>query len=122
MGLAILGVLVLVFIALAVLSAKTWQIWHVLIVGALFIATFVFCAFAAATLSVHQHWRSQYERAKGELKTEQDINERLTQPDPNSDEPAVGEVSNDVRRTLADRGRVWRNLAFADVGEGTDSC
>ena len=45
MGLAILGVIVLVFIGLAVFSAKTWQIWHVLIVSALFIATLVFCRF-----------------------------------------------------------------------------
>ena len=35
MGLAILGVLVLAFIALAVLSAKTWQIWHVVLMFAL---------------------------------------------------------------------------------------
>ena len=119
MGLAILGVLVLVFIALAVLSAKTWQIWHVLIVGALFIATFIFCAFAAATLSVHEEWRSKYEQAKRDLETEQRTNEQLTRPSPNSEELTVGEVSNEVRRTLADRGRVWRNLILADIGDGT---
>ncbi len=119
MGLAILGVLVLAFIALAVLSAKTWQIWHVLIVGALFVATFIFCALAASTLKVHERWRSQYEQARVDLESEQNTFDQLTRPRLNSDQPTVGEVSNDVRRTLADRGRVWRNLALADVGDGT---
>ena len=106
MGLAVLGVLALVFIAFAVLSAKTWQIWHVLIVGALFVATFIFCAFAAATLKTQQRWRSQYEQAKKQLADEQLVQERLTRSNPNSDEPTVGEISGEVRRVLVDRGRV----------------
>lgn len=119
MGLAILGVLVLVFIALAVLSAKTWQIWHVLIVGALFVATFICCAFAAATLKVQGRWRGQYQQALGQLEREQDRFEQLTRPDPHSEELTVGEISGEVRRALADRGRVWRNLVLADVADGT---
>lgn len=122
MGMAVLGVIVLVFIGLAILSAKTWQIWHVLLMFGLFASTLCFMIFAAATLKTQERWRSQYKTLTADMERAQEEHQRLlrsvsTEEDgsPTSLMPLTGEL----RRTLVDRGRVWRNLGVADIGQGT---
>ncbi|MCP4193585.1 MAG: hypothetical protein GY768_23475 [Planctomycetaceae bacterium] len=126
MGLAILGVLVLAFIALTVFSAKTWQIWHVVLMFALFIATFCFMAFAAATLKTQERWRTQYVRSTTDLKKAEDEQLLLTKgflltedSISEADDPSLPQIQSDLRRLLVDRGRVWRNLAVASIGQGS---
>ncbi|MDG2384180.1 MAG: hypothetical protein P8N76_21095 [Pirellulaceae bacterium] len=120
MGLAILGVLVLAFIALAVFSAKTWQIWHVVLMFALFIATFCFMAFAAATLKTQERWRTQYVRSTKDLAQAQETQLQLTKGSIfETDDPSLPQIQSDLRRLLVDRGRVWRNLAVAGIGQGS---
>ena len=111
MGLAIIGVIVLVFIGLTVLSAKTWQVWHALVVFGLFAATFGFMILAAATLKTQDKWRTQYETLQVDKERAEKSNEQLVQED-------AAETS-ELRRTLVDRGRVWRNLQIVDGNEET---
>lgn len=111
MGLAIIGVIVLLFIGLTVVSAKTWQIWHVLVVFGLFAATFGFMILAAATLKTQDKWRSQYETLQVDKARAEKSNAVLVKED------AAG--TSELRRTLVDRGRVWRKLQIVDGNEQT---
>jgi hypothetical protein len=43
MGLAILGVFILAYILLAYFAARTWQVWHVVLLVFLFLGSLLFC-------------------------------------------------------------------------------
>ncbi len=118
MGLAILGVLVLLYILLAYFAAKTWPAWHVVILVFLFLGVGGFLILASATLKVQSRWRGSYETLVADLEREQATHEQLKNGSILDGEPGETVLRGDVRRTLVDRGRVWRNLRLADLGEG----
>ncbi len=121
MGLAIFAVLALLFLLLAYLSLRTWEVLHVVAAVLLFFATCGLLMMAAATLKVRQQWQRQYFEAKVGLETALQERQRLVQGAYSGDQPilSVSQIRNEVRRTLADRGRVWRNLRLQDIGQGT---
>jgi hypothetical protein len=118
MGLAILFVVLLLYVLLAYFAARTWQVWHVVLLVFLFLFSFFFFVLASATLKVQQRWRSQYVAATREIENERENNLRLTMGSLGGEEPGETQLRGDVKRMLVDRGRVWRNLRLADLGEG----
>jgi hypothetical protein len=118
MGLAILGIVLLLYILLAYFAAKTWQVWHVVLLVFLFIFSFVFLFLASATLKVQQRWRTDYVTATRSLETERQNHQRLTMGSMDGQQPGQLQLRGAVKRMLIDRGRVWRNLRLAELGEG----
>ncbi len=110
MGLAILGVVLLLYILLAYFAAKTWQVWHVVLLVFLFLFSFVFFFLASATLKIQQRWRAQYVSATRDIVIEQANNVRLTRGSMGGEEPGEMQLRGEVKQMLVDRGRVWRNL------------
>ncbi|MCA9151783.1 MAG: hypothetical protein KDA92_20915, partial [Planctomycetales bacterium] len=117
MGLAILGIIVVVFFILAYLAARTWVVWHVVILSFLFLFSLVFMMFAAATLKVQDRWRGQYTKLTQEVEDEEDRNDKLTNGSILDEELGLKQLRAEATRAASDRGRVWRNLRLADVGE-----
>ena len=120
MGIAILAILVLGFIVLAYLAAKTWQVWHVLLLAGIFVFGLGFMFLTAASLKVHSKFRIDYEKQKRNLEQEQARHDELKYGNRSSGEdaiPALRTLQGDLRRLLADRGRVWRNLRRGELGQ-----
>ena len=118
MGLAILGVVALLFIVLAYLGARTWPAWHQVVLVFLFLGAMTLFVLAAATLKTQDRWRSQYETATKEIEVEERRNGELIHG--SAENNLLGEVQlrGEVNRLLVDRGRVWRNLRLAELGDG----
>ena len=61
------GVLVVVFLVLAYLGAKTWPVMHVVLLTSLFLACMGFVFLAALSLKTQSEWRSTYTRLSSDL-------------------------------------------------------
>ena len=119
MGLAILGVVLLLYILLAYFAAKTWQVWHVVLLVFLFLFSFVFVLPRFRRRSkVQQRWRTQYVSAMRDIETELQNNQQLTRGSLGGEEPGEMQLRGEVKQVLVDRGRIWRNLRLADLGDG----
>ncbi len=122
MGPAILGGIVLLFILLAYLGAKAWHIWHVVLVVFVFLAAAGALILTAATMRTQKVWREKYKSHMVSLEREQATNQRLIYGAPASDPNPMASMQSlrgQVGRVMVDRGRVWRNLRLAGVGQGT---
>lgn len=117
MGLAILGVIALVYIVLAYMSARQWPVGHVVMVCFLFLGSLSFLILIAATLKTQGKWRSQYEQAVKDIENEEQLQIKLRQGTAGV-EPGEIQLRGEVNRILLDRGRVWRNMKIAGVGNG----
>ncbi len=117
MGLAILGVIALVYIVLAYMSARQWPVGQVVIVCFLFIGSLAFLVLVAATLKTQGKWRSQYEQAVKDIETQEQLKLKLRQGTAGG-EPGEIQLRGEVNRVLLERGRVWRNMKIASVGNG----
>lgn len=117
MGLAILGVIALVYIVLAYMSARQWPVGQVVIVCFLFIGSLTFLVLVAATLKTQGKWRSQYEQAVKDIETQEQLKLKLRQGTAGG-EPGEIQLRGEVNRVLLERGRVWRNMKIASVGNG----
>ena len=77
-------------------------------------------AFAAATLKTQQRWRTQYASLTADVERELKEQDRLKRGAPSEDGgQSLSQLRGDLRRLLVDRGRVWRNLGVAGIGQGT---
>ncbi|MCA9198015.1 MAG: hypothetical protein KDA87_10770 [Planctomycetales bacterium] len=120
MGIAILAVLVLLFIVFAYLGARNWQVWHVVLLGGVFIASIGFSMLTALTLRTYSTHRTAYESVKKSLDQELAQIEMIKSARPNDPEhKSIYEVRGDVKRALTDRGRVWRNLRIGELQPNT---
>ena len=117
MGLAILGVVFVLYIVLAYLASRTWPAWHVVLTVFLFIGAFCFCFLASATFKVQQKWRTSYNQSVAQIESEEANQERLLRGTVDG-EPGNLQLLGQAKRMIVDRGRVWRNLRLADVTDG----
>jgi hypothetical protein len=69
-------------------------------------------------LKVQQRWRGQYEQLAKNVAEEEATFERLTRGSIADSELGEPALRGEVRRLTLDRGRVWRNLRLAEVGDG----
>ncbi len=112
--LLLLIVSLIVFIYVIVITARGWGVLHTILLCTLFIECWVFMIFAAG---VHYHRVRFTERAhKARLDAEQaeaQTEQLLWGGDLTAEVPdAVVPLKGLVRRTTADRGRVWRALTY----------
>ena len=119
MGPAILGGVVLLFILLAYVGAKAWQVWHVVLVVFVFLFACGALILTAATMKTQNRWRTEYQSHLTSLEREQQTQDRLRNGSLDPLEPSVQELLGDVSRILIDRGRVWRNFRLAGIDQGT---
>ena len=118
MGLAILGVIVLLYIGLAYFAAQTWQAWQAVLVVLLFLMVFFGCMLTASTLKVQKRWRDGYNTLVSRIDSETINHERLLRGSASDGELGILQMEGEARRLIGERGRVWRGLRLADLGEG----
>ena len=118
MGLAILGVIVLLYIVLAYFAARTWPTGQAVLVVLLFIASLVFLILSSALMKIHDKWRTQYETAVANIERESEQNQILLRGSKIEGVAGVLQMRGEVERLLIDRGRVWRGMRLANVAEG----
>ena len=117
MGIIILVGLIIGYIVLAVLAAKTWQTLHVVLLVGVFLASVGFSILAAGVLKTQSKHRTEYNKQKAQLDRELAKQELLLKGNPADSIPSLRTLEGSVRRDLVDRGRVWRNLRLADRQE-----
>ena len=117
MGMIVLAVLVLVFIFIAYMGAKHWPVWHVVLLSGVFLGALGFCILGAMALKTHSKFRKQYADSEKELAVELKRTELLmSQVNPaDPDHQSVNQIEGNVKRTLVDRGRVWRNPEIREL-------
>jgi hypothetical protein len=105
------AVLALFFIFLTYMSAKTWRWVHVTFLFLTFVASIVFCLYAAMTLKTRANWIKLHDSLEKQLATTEEDLERTTRGDPKDFEgktDSLFSVRENLARTILDRGRVWR--------------
>lgn len=117
----IFGILVIVAGILAFLNFKTWKIFHVLVLFLVFIGTFGMCLLAALVLRTEAAWKKAYEDTVASLQQAENEKQLLVAGDPQSENPidssSRASISQSLRRTVDERGRVWRNCTLTSAGQ-----
>jgi hypothetical protein len=115
----VLGAVVALFVIfLTYMSAKSWRWVHVTFMFLTFVASFVFCIYAAMVLKTRAKWVKEHDTLEAQLtKTNEDI-ERTTRGDPKDIEgktPSLIGLRDEIERITLDRGRVWRGCTVQGV-------
>ena len=115
------AVLVLFFIFLTYMSAKTWRWVHVTFLFLVFVASVTFCVYAAMTLKTRAAWVKLHDSLEKQLATTDDDLLKTTRGDPKDFEgttDSLYSVREAMGRTILDRGRVWRGC-FPNIDRRT---
>ena len=122
----VLGLISIFFIVASIFSGKTWQVLHVLIVAAVFVAAMFAMFLCAATFKTNDTFRTEYEAFKKELdQVETEIGklrEGYAQMDSGEvvrAEDSVRSLKAELSRVLYDRGRVWPNCFVDGFGQNS---
>jgi hypothetical protein len=118
----LLGLMVLASFFVAYMSAKTWQVYQVVLVVFVFLGTVVFFNMAALTLATHRAWRTAVKQRETELanvtRQIQDI-QGDGPVDPNAPAPkGIRQLTQELQKLAADRGGVFYDVAVAGVKDG----
>lgn len=116
----VLVVLIIGYLVLAYFAAKTWHVWHVVLLSGIFFAGLLFAFLAASNLKTQHKFRTQYTKALQDVEREQQRTDQLVDGDPGGGEdaePPLMTLEGDVKRALVDRGRVWRNIVLGGLAE-----
>src|ERR1700681_3001900 len=104
----LLGLMVLASFFVAYMSAKTWQVYQVVLVVFVFLGTVVFFYMAALTLATHRAWRTAVKQRETELAnvTRQIQETQGDGPiDPNAPPPkGIRQLTQELQKLAADRG------------------
>ncbi len=119
----VLGAVVALFVIfLTYMSAKSWRWVHVTFMFLTFVASFVFCIYAAMVLKTRAKWVKEHDTLETQLaKTNEEI-ERTTRGDPKDIEgktPSLIGLRDQIERITLDRGRVWRGCVPAGIDRNT---
>jgi hypothetical protein len=116
------AVLALFVIFLTYMSTKTWRWVHVTFMFLVFVASFVFCIYAAMVLKTRAKWIKEHDSLESQLTKANDEIERVTRGDlkdiEGKTESLIG-LREEIARTTLDRGRVWRGCTLAGVNRQT---
>lgn len=115
----VLGLLFLLSIAAAWLSARTWPVGQVILVYVIFLATGFYVYLSAKSLAVRQRYRTQVERLEvtlRELRAENAALEFGEETDQSGGAKVGGirQIRNTLHLITLQRGRVWRDAAVAE--------
>ncbi len=112
---AFFGVVALVAGVLCYLGARTWQPWHLVILFFVMMSMSGLLVLTAMTLKTHKEWREEYDRLEQQVASaEEAVNRLKTSNSLLPEEEALASlpaVTNELGRTVVDRGRVWRNVS-----------
>ena len=112
--------LVIGYIVLAYFAARTWHVWHVVLMSGIFFSSILFAYLAAANLKTQIKFRHAYAKALSDVEREEQRMELLVNGDPRGGDdapPSMMALEGDVKRALLDRGRVWRNIVLSGRDE-----
>ena len=94
-------VLAIVYMVMAYVSSRVWQVGHLIAIVGIVIMTCCFAWLAAMSLKTHQKWQSEYAKLSTDLAAELERQAAL---------PDITELREELGRELLDRGRVWRSV------------
>jgi hypothetical protein len=108
---ALLALVALGFIFLTYLNTKTWRWVHVTATFLVFVASIVFCIYAAQTLKTRAKWVKEHDDLEKRLAQTEDELQRVTRGEARDVEGKTASLvtlREEIARTVIDRGRVWR--------------
>ncbi len=117
----VLGVMVLASFYVAYMSARTWQIYQVVLVAMIFIGSVVCFYLGARTLATHRAWGALVQQRQKEL-ADLEAQKRLALE--GGRDPAgqitkgVRQLRYDLEKLATDRGGVLADVALAGFKEG----
>jgi hypothetical protein len=121
MGYGVLALIVVAALIVATMSAKTWQIYQVVLVAFVFLASVAFFYLAARTLATHKSWRILVESQKKEV---QNLHQQLAQlrgGEAANGESIAGQIpqlKREVEKLALDRGGALFGVAVEGVKDG----
>src|SRR5262245_3002315 len=119
---ALAALLALFVIFLTYMSTKTWRWVHVTFMFLVFVASFVFCIYAAMVLKTRAKWIKDHDSLESQLMKANDEIERTTRGDLKDIEGKVESLvglREEIARITIDRGRVWRGCSPAGLNRQT---
>jgi hypothetical protein len=118
----LLGVAVLASFYVAYMSAKTWQVYQVVLIVFVFLSAVVFFNMAALTLATHRAWRTAVKQRESELASvTKQIQEIQGDGPVDANVPApkgIRQLKQELQKLATDRGGVFYDVAVAGVKEG----
>jgi hypothetical protein len=118
----LVGLLALFFIFLTYLNTKSWRWVHVTATFLVFVATMIFCFYAAMVMRTRIAWVGYHDKLEKQVAEESKNLERTVRGDPlenASENPSVVGLREELGRVILDRGRVWRGCIPAINADGT---
>lgn len=115
----VVGILFLFFIYVSYMSFQVWRGWHVALMFGIFVFTLLFAALSAMSLKTRSGWKKKYDETVASLEKEHNKLERLTYGSllTDDDVKSVSSTQGELKRSILDRGRVWRGAQPAGVAE-----
>ncbi len=118
----ILGLMILGSFFVAYMSAKTWQVYQVVLVVFIFVGTVVFFYMGARTLATHKAWGELVRRLDQETQTAQAQTIELLGGEQNAQGQAVEGIVPRLKQTLevlvSNRGGVLYDVVLDGVKDG----
>ncbi len=118
----VLGLMVLASFYVAYMSAKTWQIYQVVLVVFVFLGAVVFFNMAALTLATHRAWRTAVIQRETELaavtKQTQEILGNGAVDSAGQPPKGIRQLKQEVQKLAMDRGGVLYDVAVGGVKNG----
>jgi hypothetical protein len=119
----VLGLMILASFFVAYMSARTWQIYQVVLVVFVFLGSVVFFYMGARTLATHKAWREKVKQFETQLAAVQKDTQDILGgglPDANG-QPSKGirQLKQELQILAADRGGVLYDVAVGGVKDGT---
>ena len=97
---------------------RRWSAWHLVFTGLLFVLSIVFVVMAAVSLKTRSSWLKQYADLTGQVANSDAEYTKLLYGDLTEirqTEASVRRIRAQLNRTMADRGRVWRECAPQEI-------
>jgi hypothetical protein len=118
----VFGLMILASFYVAYRSARTWQIYQVVLVVFVFLAAAVFFYMGARTLATHQAWGALVKQRQTELANLEQQKQRIGDeggPDANGKNvKGIRQLRKDLERLATDRGGVLVDVAVVGVKDG----
>ncbi len=119
----LLGVAILASFVVAYMSARTWQIYQVVLVELLFLSAVGFFYLSARTLATHNAWRSVVNREKANLEQLQTDTKIIQEGGPPNadgvaDPPGIRQLRQELKKVAVERGGVIYEVAAAPGDAG----
>ncbi len=114
----VVALLVLFFIFVAYMSAKTWRASHIALLVGVFLFILVFTLLSGMALKTHEVWQKKYGDLANRLERAQTELAEIEEGSADGEIESLRALEGKLRRMLIDRSRVWRSVTpVGPVGE-----